>query len=141
MESGETVAGELLAHARAMLDRSTADTRGLWPRASVLLARQALEVALKTYWSAKAPGVEDCSSRAQLLCLGTYIGDEALARRAGQAWAALSRAAHFHPYELGPTREELNGWCDTIGELVRMTERAWRELSAQSVSGLARPRD
>ena len=116
----------MLAQARAILDRSSLDTRGLWPRASVLLARQALEVALKTYWSAKAPGVEECSNRAQLLCLGTYLGDEPLARRAAQAWAALSRAAHFHPYELSPTREELSGWCDTIGELLEKTEKEWR---------------
>ena len=126
MESDETVAGELLSEARAMLDRSSVDTRGLWPRAAVLLARQSLEIALKTYWSAKAPGAEECSTRSQLLCLGAFISDESLARRAGQAWAALSRAAHFHPYELPPTRDELSGWCDTVGELLKKTEREWR---------------
>jgi hypothetical protein len=54
-------------------------------------------VGLKTYWSAKAPGVEECYTRAQLLCLGEYLGDHSLARQAGQVWGALSRAAHFHP--------------------------------------------
>jgi hypothetical protein len=49
-----TVARELLADARRMLDRSTSGTSGLWPRAAVLLARQSLEVALNTCWSAKA---------------------------------------------------------------------------------------
>jgi hypothetical protein len=126
MQSAPTVAGELLSEARTMLDRATADTRGLWPRAAVLLARQSLEVALKTYWSAKAPGAEECSTRSQLLCLGVFISDESLARRAGQTWAALSRAAHFHPYELPPTRDELRGWCDTVAELVNKTERHWR---------------
>ena len=105
--SNETVAREILASAKELLERSSADTQGLWPRAAVLLQRQALEVALKTYWSLKAPGVEECSARAQLLCLGTYLRDESIARRAHQAWTALSRAAHFHPYELPPTREEL----------------------------------
>jgi hypothetical protein len=109
-----------------MLDRASNDTRGLWPRAAVLLARQALEVGLKTCWSAKAHGVEECSIRAQLLCLGAYLGDEPLARHSAQAWAALSRAAHCHPYELPPTREELSGWCTTIEELLEKTERAWR---------------
>lgn len=122
----ESVAGELLREARTMVDRATDDTRGLWPRAAVLLARQSLEVALKTFWSLKAPGAEGTSTRAQLLCLGTYIGDEVLARRAGHVWASLSRAAHFHPYELPPTQDELRGWCDTIGELVVKTEKAWR---------------
>ena len=56
-----TVARELLAAARSLADRPAADTRGLWPRAAVFLARQSLEVALKTYWSAKAPGVEESS--------------------------------------------------------------------------------
>ena len=85
-----TVARELLAAARSLADRPAGDTRGLWPRAAVLLARQSLEVALKTYWSAKAPGVEEASMRAQLLCLGTWVSDEPLARRAHQAWSALS---------------------------------------------------
>jgi hypothetical protein len=92
----------------------------------VLLQRQALEVALKTYWSAKAPGVEECSTRAQFLCLGNYLRDESIARRAHQVWAALSRAAHFHPYELPPTREELLRWHDSVLELVDATEQAWR---------------
>lgn len=121
----ETVAGELLGFARSLLERSTDDTQGLWPRAAVLLARQSLEVALKTYWSAKAPGLEECSTRAQLLCLGTYAGNDPLAGRANQVWAALSRAAHFHPYELPPTRDELLMWFGTVQEVLDGTEPAW----------------
>ena len=121
-----TVARELLAAARSMADRPDASTRGLWPRAAVLLARQALEVALKTYWSAKAPGVEDSPVRAQLLCLGNWISNEPLARRAHHVWGALSRASHHHPYELAPTRDELATWCDTVLEVIDSTERAWR---------------
>jgi hypothetical protein len=125
----ETVAREILASARRLLDRASTETSGLWPRAAVLLQRQALEVALKTYWSFKAPGVEECSTRAQFLCLGTYLREpsaEPLARRAHQAWAALSRAAHFHPYELPPTREELAAWSEVVMEVVEATERGWR---------------
>ena len=123
----ETVAREILASARSLVNRSSADTSGLWPRAAVLLQRQALEVALKTYWSLEAPGVEECSARAQLLCLGTYLRDDGVARRAHQAWTALSRAAHFHPYELPPTREELLAWQEVVLELLDATERAWRK--------------
>lgn len=121
----ETFARELLGVARSLLERSSDDTQGLWPRAAVLLARQSLEVALKTYWSAKAPGLEECSTRAQLLCLGTYAGNDPMAGRANQVWSALSRAAHFHPYELSPTRDELLLWLDTVQEVVDGTESAW----------------
>jgi hypothetical protein len=125
-EDDATVARELLTAARSLVDRSAGDTRGLWPRAAVFLARQSLEVALKTYWSAKAAGVEESSMRAQLLCLGTWVSDEPLARRAHQAWSALSRASHHHPYELTPTRDELIGWFDTVLEVVDATEATWR---------------
>ena len=131
-EGHDTVAREILASARSLLDRASTETSGLWPRAAVLLQRQALEVALKTYWSAKAPGVEECSTRAQFLCLGTYLKSSAgpkaedIARRAHQAWAALSRAAHFHPYELPPTREELLAWDEVVMEVVEATEMGWR---------------
>ena len=125
-DAEETVARELLASARHLIDRSSADTRGLWPRAAVLLQRQALEVALKTYWSAKARGVEECSTRAQFLCLGSYLRDEPLARRAHLAWTGLSRAAHFHAYELPPTREELLTWSDAVLDLLDATEQEWR---------------
>ena len=133
MSAGEdTVAREILASARSLLDRASTETSGLWPRAAVLLQRQALEVALKTYWSFRAPGVEECSTRAQFLCLGTYLRSssgataEDVARRAHQAWAALSRAAHFHPYELLPTREELLAWDEVVMEVVEATEKEWR---------------
>jgi hypothetical protein len=101
-------------------------TRGLWPRASVLLARQALEVALKTYWSVKAPGVQEASMRAQLLCLGSWLSDDTLGRRANHVWSVLSGASHYHPYDLTPTREELVTWCDTVQDVIDVTERAWR---------------
>jgi hypothetical protein len=120
-----TVARELLNAARSLVDRPAGDTRGLWPRAAVFLARQSLEVALKTYWSAKAAGVEESSMRAQLLCLGTWMSDEHLARKAHQTWSALSRASHHHPYELTPTRDELIGWFDTVLEVVDATEATW----------------
>jgi hypothetical protein len=122
----ETIARDILASARSLLDRPSAETSGLWPRAVVLLQRQALEVALKTYWSAKAPGTEECSMRAQLLCLERYLPDPSVARRAHHAWTALSRAAHFHAYELPPTLEELRAWGEVVKALVDATEEAWR---------------
>ena len=121
-----SVARELLAHVDDLLTRPSVHTAGLWPRAAALLTRQALEVALKTFWSAQAPGVEGCSARAQLLCLGRFIGDEPLAQRAHAVWGALSDACHHHPYELAPTQAELSGWRDVVAEVVERTEKAWR---------------
>ena len=121
-----TPARQLLADVDALLSQASRGTAGLWPRAAALLTRQALEVAIATFWSVKAPGVEACSRKAQLLCLGRYLGDDRLAQRAHVAWGGLSGACHHHVYDLAPTREELQGWRDTVLELVDCTERAWR---------------
>ena len=121
-----SVARELLASARSMIERPAKTTAGLWPRAAALLARQALEVALKTYWSAKSSGTEEVSMRAQLLCLEAMIGDDDIARRAHGAWGALSRACHYHAYELAPTSEELLAWCEDVQTVIESTEREWR---------------
>jgi hypothetical protein len=118
----DTPAGQLLDAARLLLGRVSADTSGLWPRAAALLCRQSLEVALRTFWSLRGRGTEVCSARAQLLCLGRYLDDEALGRRAHLAWTALSRACHHHAYDLPPTREELLALCETVAEVVERTE-------------------
>jgi hypothetical protein len=105
--------------ARDLLERADPMTAGIWPRASALLARQALEVALDDLWRLRASGVEQCSARAQLLCLPFYLrGDDDLAERASYAWAGLSRACHQHAYELPPTSSELLGWLATVEQLV-----------------------
>lgn len=122
----DTPARELLAFVDDLLGRAATGTAGRWPRASALLTRQALETALVFYWTKQAPGVEDCSGRAQFLCLGRYLGDESLAQRAHAAWSALSRACHHHVYDLPPTREELQAWRDVVADVVERTERAWR---------------
>lgn len=89
----------LLATARDMIERVDPMTAGIWPRATALLARQVLESALDDLWRRRAPGLELCSARAQLLCLPAYLrGEEALAERVSYAWAGLSRACHQHAY-------------------------------------------
>lgn len=122
----QTAARALLASACALVEHDDAGSRGLWPRAAVLLARQAVEVAMKTYWSWAAMGMEACSARAQFLCLGRFLNDPALAGRAHEAWGALSRASHHHPYELPPTLDELRGWFDIAATLINRTEREWK---------------
>jgi len=109
----------LVTTARDLLERADPMTAGIWPRATALLARQALEGALDDLWRLRAPGLEHCSARAQLLCLPFYLpGDDKLAERVCYAWAGLSRACHQHPYELPPTSPELLGWLATVEQMV-----------------------
>jgi hypothetical protein len=59
---------ELLSLSRGLLLRFDPEIAGLWPRASALLARQALENALDRYWSARSLALQACSTHAQLIC-------------------------------------------------------------------------
>ena len=58
-----TLAPSLVSTARDLLERPDSHTAGIWPRATALLARQALESALDDLWRSRAPGVERCSTR------------------------------------------------------------------------------
>lgn len=119
---------EVVTAARNLMERTDPATAGLWPRATALLARQALESALDDFWRVRAPGMEQCSMKAQLLCLPCYlqasspksqaVGEDHLAERVSYAWAGLSRACHQHPYELSPTSAELLGWLGTVELLI-----------------------
>ena len=108
---------ELVREARNLLLYSDPATAGLWPRAASLLARQDLEGGLRRFWLEHAPGVENCSTHAQLLCLPNYLDPE-VARKAEHAWVALSRASHHHPYELAPTEAELRAWIDDVEDVL-----------------------
>jgi hypothetical protein len=109
----------MVSAARALVERADPMTAGMWPRATALLARQALEAALDELWHVRAPGLEQCSARAQLLCLPFYLhSDEELAERVSYAWAGLSRACHQHPYELSPTSSELLTCIETVEQLI-----------------------
>jgi hypothetical protein len=107
----------ILPFARSLVDDHE-DLRGVWPRAVAFLTRQELERAVARTLQRRAPGAENASARAQLLCLSTYAPDEP-ARQARYLWGALSRVCHHHPYELAPTAEELRRWIDDVEEVVR----------------------
>ena len=117
-----SLATDLLAAARGLIEQREAATTGLWPRAAAVLARQALELSIRALWLQRAPGLESCSLRAQLLCLDEYLRDENVAATTRQAWAALSRACHHHPYEIDPTVEELRYWIDAVERLADAVE-------------------
>jgi hypothetical protein len=109
---------EALDMARGLLRRADPLTAGLWPRASALLAGQALEATLDRLWDVQALDLHRCPIRTQLICLRTYLGDPDLAARAGHTWSALSRACHHHTYELAPTANELQTWFGVVEELM-----------------------
>src|ERR1700734_1117080 len=114
-------AEELLAAARRLVERPDAVTDGVWPRAAALLARQALEVAMAAPWAARphSIGLSECSMRSQLLCLTDCL-DKDTATRAAYLFAALSRACHYHSYELAPTATELTRWLNETAQLVAL---------------------
>lgn len=105
----------LIEDARMVLMRDVAATQFVWPRAAAVLGRQSLEMSLDQLWIARAPGTEACSTRAQLICLSSYLDPE-LAGAVGYAYA-LSRACHHHPYEFGPSQAEIERWLDTCEQL------------------------
>lgn len=114
---------ELLTAARRLIDRPDAAIAGAWPRAAALLARQALERAMTALWTAdpQATGLAGGKMRSQLLCLTAYL-DQDTAARAAYLSAALSRACHYHSYELAPTAAELTGWLDDATRLVTIIQ-------------------
>jgi hypothetical protein len=116
---------ELLAAARRLIERPDAATAGVWPRAAAFLARHALEVAITALWAAKpqATGLSESSMRSQILCLTAYL-DQDTAARAAYLSAALSRACHYHSYELAPTATELTRWLNETTELVTIMHGA-----------------
>jgi hypothetical protein len=100
--------------ARDLLRRADPSTAGLWPRAAALLIRQALEEAVDDYWRAHQLPLDSLPTQAQLVCLRMMSTDGVRPLQLNQAWGALSRACHHHPYELAPTAEELSAWIETV---------------------------
>jgi hypothetical protein len=107
------IAAELLLSAEVMVSEPRYSLAGVWPRAAALLARQAIEAEMLELWLVRAPGLEFCTTHAQLLCLPDYIRDREIAESAALAWNSLTRICHHHPYELLPTAAELRVLLET----------------------------
>ena len=110
---------EILERATVLLNHPTAETAGLWPRATAVLTRQALEVGLHEALSTRIPGIRNAPVRVQLLCLQSYLEDAEIAHEVNLAWWALSRACHHLSYELPPTAPELEGLIEVDRRFVR----------------------
>lgn len=119
---------EQLQWARRMLDHAEAATAGIWPRASALLARHALEELLEEFWAVHAPPVARANRRAQMVSLRGYptVADAVPSIRV--AYAGLSAGCHHHPYELPPTRAELDGLIAVVEGFAVTVAKAVQEL-------------
>jgi hypothetical protein len=84
-------------------------------RTAALLGRMSLEQLIADRVSEALPGAEGGSMRAQLLCLRSV--DERLGEDASHLHGALSSACHHHPYELGPSVDEMVGLLDGVDRL------------------------
>jgi hypothetical protein len=116
---------ELLAEARLLISRPDATMAGVWPRTAAFLTRQALEEAVNARWAASSATspMLNATMWSRLACLPAYVSGRG-ARQAVFAYAALSGACHYHPYELAPTAAELTGWIDDVETLVDELECA-----------------
>ncbi len=109
--------------ARDLLDaawslyRSDARSDRWWTRGVALLARQAIEQALREWARAEAPGVQAATFRAQLLCFASESGRTG-ADQAPYLWSRLSSACHFNGYELPPSGRELKRWLEATEPLL-----------------------
>lgn len=120
-EPGPPPPDELLALAEEVATVPRPELRGAWPRATAILARRALESAVDELWGQRTREIAAqparVSMRAKLLCLGVYVDGE-VAKDVAYAWAALSRACHHHPYELGPSGVELQNLLASVRTLI-----------------------
>jgi len=76
-------------------------------------------------WAAnrQAAGLSAATMRSQELCLTAYL-DPATASRITYLLAALSRACHYHSYELAPTAAELTSWLDQAAQTLTPIQAA-----------------
>ncbi|MEV0295163.1 hypothetical protein [Nocardia sp. NPDC050710] len=105
-----------------LLDGEVTDAGGVWSRATAWILRLALEQSVDELWARTTPELMRCPMRAQLLALRSYAGPETAAQVA-TVWAALSRAAHHHDYELAPSVTELRRWREQSAAIAAVLSR------------------
>jgi hypothetical protein len=111
-----------------MLDHADAATAGIWPRASALLARHALEELLEEFWAVHAPPLAKANRRAQMVALRGYPSVADAVPSVRVAYAGLSSGCHHHPYELPPTRAELDGLIAVVEGFAVTVAQAVQQL-------------
>lgn len=96
-----------------------------WQRSVALLTRQAVEGAVDQLWAERSAAMLEANWRSKLTALTGYVPRD-LAAEVAALWWILSRACHRHPYELAPTRAELDDWhrraTRAVDDLRRVTQ-------------------
>lgn len=113
-----------LDEARALLVLASREEPGLFQRAAVLLARQALESSLRVFWVQHSPDLQRVSTRAQLAGLAVFLAAGPTAGDAAQLWNALSRACHYDDNYLSPSPTEVEDWLTRAERLCRAIENS-----------------
>ena len=130
---------EPLREARALLDHPPSARPGLWERAAILLARQALEEALDEFWCARGPDLLNASMRAQLLCLGPLMNNDRDAADVDQLWGALSNACHFDTFQPTPGAAEVHAWLNDAQRLCQLLARRAGRAKPAPAAGVPAP--
>jgi len=85
-------------------------------RGAALVLRTALEIAVDAALAAAEPGLSTPNMTAKLHCL-RYYSTPTVATRARRAWSHLCVACHYHQYEIGPTRLQVQAWYAEVTTL------------------------
>jgi cytochrome c5 len=112
------MAKEWLATAEQLIhDDTSGMVAGLRFRGAAFALRAALEASVAATLAAASVEVTAGGSRARFLCLRVCV-DASTARRAKAVWGALCLACHYHHYELGPSRDQVQAWhADVVAVL------------------------
>ncbi|MCK9894177.1 hypothetical protein [Frankia sp. AgB32] len=113
--TGATI-NELLQTAELLLAGRLQATLAARHRGAALVLRTALEIAVDAALAAAEPGLSTPNMAAKLHCLSHYSTPTA-ARRARRAWSHLCVAYHYHQYEIGPTRSQVQAWHAEVSTL------------------------
>jgi len=107
----------LIHEAMRLVEPPDPSLAGAWGRAAALLARQALEGALREHLQDAFGPFGRAPFQAQLITF-REITDQDLAAELGWTWQALSAATHHHAYPLPPTASELAQWIETVRRFI-----------------------
>jgi len=109
---------EPLDQARGLLD-GAAGVRNQSIRAACWLARLAFEDTVQQILDTQGIDTGDANMRTLLSCLEVALADDnpGVPARAEYTWAQLSKASHYHAYELSPTAIEARNLIESVASL------------------------
>lgn len=106
------------------------------PRATCLVARQALQLVVADLLAARGLCPSGGSTRSRLICLSVaYEEQPAVGYRAGAAWARLSSGCHHHAYELAPTAGEVRALLEEVAWLHQVQDQESSTTSGRTAPG------